>query len=610
MQLSLLALASIVAPALAGTHQVWWNITYSNANPDGLHERRVIGVNGTWPPPPIELSSNDTLLVHAYNSLDIPTSLHHHGMFFPNRTHFDGAVGVSQCGIPPGQSFTYEVPVFESAQWGTYWIHAHASGQYVDGLRGPVVIHHRDEAGNSIEAHKASYDEEMTVVLGDWYHDEHSVNNAKFLSRWNPGGAEPVPESSLIYFSVNGTYLPGFNENTTLNFVPGKTYRLRVVNTSAFAMFFFWIDGHDMRIIEVDGTDVAEAPTPLLTLTVAQRYSVLVTARNDTSQNFAIHANMDGDMFDVIPDDLVLNITSSVTYSPNAPMAPEQTIDDYDSMPWDTTLEPLEPMTLPNPTKELELGVFFDTMDNGINRAMFNSTFSLTNNAPLVLNPLEDVTWNTPIVPSAISELTMGADASVQNVYGPNTAVVEYGEIMQMTVVNWDAGKHPFHLHGHKFAIMHKSDDVTSDDPTINPPYNPNQSNPIWRDTVQIPSGGSVTLRWQADNPGAWLFHCKSEHLEAGLAWIFLEAPNLVQQWTKPPQYYYDHCKMLGVPISGNAAGHNSTTDLSGLTIGPFPQKLGWNAKGIGAMTGCVASAVLGIATVIWYTMGKESGDE
>lgn len=44
---------------------------------------------------------------------------------------------------------------------------------------------------------------------------------------------------------------------------------------------------------------------------------------------------------------------------------------------------------------------------------------------------------------------------------------------------------------------MHKSDDVTSDDPEINPPFNNNQTNPIWRDTVQIPSGGSVTLRWQ-----------------------------------------------------------------------------------------------------------------
>lgn len=60
-------------------------------------------------------------------------------------------------------------------------------------------------------------------------------------------------ESSLIYFSVNGANLPGFNENATLHFVPGKTYRLRVINTSALAMFHFWIDGHDMRVIEVDG---------------------------------------------------------------------------------------------------------------------------------------------------------------------------------------------------------------------------------------------------------------------------------------------------------------------------------------------------------------------
>lgn len=107
------------------------------------------------------------------------------------------------------------------------------------------------------------------MVLGDWYHDEHHVLLKQFISVANPGGAEPVPDSALIYF-VHGNetaYLPlidgkgsvgptshvGFNENATLPFEPGKTYRLRVINTSAFAMFFFRIDGHDMRIIEVDG---------------------------------------------------------------------------------------------------------------------------------------------------------------------------------------------------------------------------------------------------------------------------------------------------------------------------------------------------------------------
>ena len=42
----------------------------------------------------------------------------------------------------------------------------------------------------------------------------------------------------------------------------------------------------------------------MISITAAQRYSVLVTARNDTSANWAIHANMDTDMFDAVPPGL------------------------------------------------------------------------------------------------------------------------------------------------------------------------------------------------------------------------------------------------------------------------------------------------------------------
>jgi len=58
-------------------------------------------------------------------------------------------------------------------------------GQYVDGLRAPFLIHPPKEV--------YSYDEEYTVVLGDWYHTEHHVLLKQFLSIANPGGAEPVP---------------------------------------------------------------------------------------------------------------------------------------------------------------------------------------------------------------------------------------------------------------------------------------------------------------------------------------------------------------------------------------------------------------------------------
>jgi iron transport multicopper oxidase len=46
----LVSLVALASPAFAGIHEIWWNITYvENASPDGLFERRVIGVNNTWP---------------------------------------------------------------------------------------------------------------------------------------------------------------------------------------------------------------------------------------------------------------------------------------------------------------------------------------------------------------------------------------------------------------------------------------------------------------------------------------------------------------------------------------------------------------------------------
>ena len=64
----------------------------------------------------------------------------------------------------------------------------------------------------------------------------------------------------------------------------------------------------------------------------------------------------------------------------------------------------------------------------------------------------------------------------------------------------------------------------------LNPPLEEGQANPIRRDTLQIPSMGSATLRFEITNPGAWFFHCHIEwHLEAGLAITIISAPAQIQ---------------------------------------------------------------------------------
>ena len=64
--------------------------------------------------------------------------------------------------------------------------HGHYAGQYGDGLRTPSIIH------ADVEAH--AYDDDYTVILADWYHEEYNpLVTSKFLNVNNPTGAEPVP---------------------------------------------------------------------------------------------------------------------------------------------------------------------------------------------------------------------------------------------------------------------------------------------------------------------------------------------------------------------------------------------------------------------------------
>lgn len=89
-----------------------FRVGWTYANPDGACNRPVIAVNGEWPLPLITASVGDQLVLHVHNELgNASTSIHFHGFFQNGTNYMDGAVGVTQCGIPPGESFTYEIAV-------------------------------------------------------------------------------------------------------------------------------------------------------------------------------------------------------------------------------------------------------------------------------------------------------------------------------------------------------------------------------------------------------------------------------------------------------------------------------------------------------------------
>lgn len=93
---------------LARTVYYNWTISWVNAAPDGF-SRRVIGINGEFPNPQIDVDLGDTVIVDVYNGLgDQSTSIHWHGIHQNGTNAMDGASGITQCPIAPGSSFHYE----------------------------------------------------------------------------------------------------------------------------------------------------------------------------------------------------------------------------------------------------------------------------------------------------------------------------------------------------------------------------------------------------------------------------------------------------------------------------------------------------------------------
>ncbi|RXG42243.1 hypothetical protein VDGE_07226 [Verticillium dahliae] len=569
-----LSLASLAGLAQSALIEKDFTVGWVTANPDGAFHRPTIGVNGQWPLPVITANVGDRLLLNVHNELgNASTSLHFHGFFQNGTNYMDGAVGVTQCAIPTGSSFTYDI---KFDQPGTYWYHAHNDGQYPEGLRGPVVVH--DPKG----PYEGKYDEELVISLSDWYHRPVRSLIHELISVENPTGAEPVPQAALL----NDT------QNLHVAVKPSTTYLLRLVNIGAFAAHYFWIEGHEMRIVEVDGVWTDEAVAERLYITPAQRYSVLLTTKADAQENFAIVSAMDEELFDIIPEDQNSNVTGWLVYDDKKALPKPTPVDELDFFD-DFGLVPVdrEPL-LENPNVSISFDVKMDNLRDGANYAFFN-----------------DLTYVAPKVPSLYSALTVGgANATDARVYGTHTIshVLRHHDVVELVLNNGDDGKHPFHLHGHNFQVVHRSGPdagVYIDDESHVPP-----KVPMRRDTVYAEPNGNFVIRFRADNPGVWLFHCHIEwHMDQGLVATIVEAP-LALQAQEIPADHLDACRKGGVPTAGNAAGNTRDVfDLRGENK-PVPRlPEGFTAKGYIALVASCVSAFIGLASIAWYgTIGME----
>jgi FtsP/CotA-like multicopper oxidase with cupredoxin domain len=101
----------------------------------------------------------------------------------------------------------------------------------------------------------------------------------------------------------------------------------------------------------------------------------------------------------------------------------------------------------------------------------------------------------------------MGMTFTIDGEQWPDVPLVQatLGVPARFVVENRSSMRHPFHLHGQRFAVQ-GGEEI---------------SRLGWKDTLDVPAGETISFVTEADNPGEWLYHCHIlEHAEDGMAGI------------------------------------------------------------------------------------------
>jgi FtsP/CotA-like multicopper oxidase with cupredoxin domain len=517
------------------TREYTWLIQDHELNPDGVY-RSMMLINNTFPGPLVECNEGDELVVHVHNRATNATSIHWHGLYQNGTNWMDGTVGVTQCPIAPGHSFTYRFNV--TGQTGTYYYHSHMSMQASDGLVGPLVIHAR--GGEEKALQKVPYEQDRVVMLSDHYYDVSSDLLMQYLA---PGSEndEPVPPSALINGRNlrNCSDLPNRNCSSTdssralFDLSSDSNTRLRIINVGAFAEFSLQIDEHEFQVTEVDGTDVHPQSIHRLNINPAQRYSIIITPPKTNKGSYWMRARMITHCFAYENPELQDETWGVIRYNENASFGRKEDLTPQ-TQDWSETIEvecrdlnttllsPVLPISAPlTVDHSIYLRSSFQIRDWALSRGYLNDSSFRMN----VTQPILNTFLSSSSSPSATQQ-----GINTQLFHPSNQLVYQTTGISTVDILiqNFDDGTHPFHLHGYKFFVLAQGHGY----PPANLHNTLNLTNPLRRDTASLKAFGWLLIRFVADNVGVWAFHCHiGWHNEAGLGMVFATRVEEIQEW-------------------------------------------------------------------------------
>ncbi|KAK9936004.1 hypothetical protein M0R45_012871 [Rubus argutus] len=246
-----------------------WKITYGDIYPLGVKQQGIL-INGQFPGPQIDAVTNENLVINVFNYLREPFLLSWDGIQQRRNSWQDGMYGTN-CPILPGKNFTYNIQVKD--QIGSFFYFPSFLFHKAAGGFGGIRIWSRPK----IPVPFPNPAGDFTVLAGDWFKTNHYILRRYFLES---GRNLPLPDGLLI----NGRGWNGY----TFTVEQGRTYRFRISNVGLTTSINFRIQGHNLKLVEVEGSHTLQNTYDSLDVHLGQSYSVLVTADQPVQDYYVV----------------------------------------------------------------------------------------------------------------------------------------------------------------------------------------------------------------------------------------------------------------------------------------------------------------------------------
>ena len=444
----------------------------------------MYGYNGQHPGPLLQVQQGATIFVDFGNAIDQPSAVHWHGVRVENRS--DGAVGVTQSAVRPGEHFLYRVR-FRDA--GIYWYHPHVREdiQQELGLSGNILV------ASASPAYWNRVNREEVLLIDDLLLDERGVV---------PFGRE-APTHALAGRSGNVTLVNG-EPRWSLTVHRGEVVRFHLTNAANARIFNLSFDSLPLKIVGSDlGRFERETWATSAVLAPAERY--VVEARFDTPGDVPLVSRIQA--LDHMAGWFVPQVdTLGIVRVLDTPAGP------------DLRAGFLTVRANRDVTAEVRAirRRAVRPIDHALTLDVRVGDLPARATAMLWAMPVA-VDWNDgmPMLNWAMTARRTTwilRDAAT----GRENMDVRWrfrrGALVRLQLFNDPlaphAMAHPIHIHGQRFLVLSRNG-VLSD-------------NLVWKDTAIIPVGQTVQLLVEMSNPGRWMIHCHiAEHLGAGMMMVF-----------------------------------------------------------------------------------------